>query len=400
MPILELIATALSTIAANKVRAFLTTLGVVIGVLSVILLVALGEGAKQYLSDTFAGLGANLLQVLPGKKETQGLAPPTASQHKITIEDERALVRRATTTDGVVGVVIGGGALRYGNRQRDTFIIGVGARFLEIHEMHIDTGVMTSDDDSDAHRRYVVLGKTVVDELFGLENPLGKQMKIADAQFRVIGVLEHKGNSLGFDLDDMVLIPETSALDLFGLDALSRLDVRARDKADTQAAMAEVSEILRARHGNQVDFTVIAQDDMLATVNGIMATMTLVLLGIASISLVVGGIGIANIMLVSVRERTREIGVRRAVGAKRRHILAQFLVESVVISMLGGLIGLTLGALIIWGAGKAMPGVPIRLSLQIVMVAIGFSALVGIVAGVEPARRASLLLPVDALRWE
>ena len=402
MPILELLLTAIDTIRANKVRAFLTTLGVIIGVLSVILLVALGEGAKQYLSDTFAGLGSNLLQIFPGKKETQGGMQgfPAATTHKLTREDEVALARRAYSIDAVSGMVAAGGQVRYQNRRRDTYVFGIGARFADIHNMFIETGRFITDEDAEAHRRYVVLGKTAEDELFGAENPLGKTMRVADAEFVVVGVMEHKGQSLGFDLDDLVLIPGTTALDLFALDGFTKIEARARDKANTEAAIADATEILKSRHGGSEDFSVVSQDDLLSTVNAIMATMTMVLLAIASIGLVVGGIGIANIMLVSVRERTREIGVRRAVGARRRDILLQFLVEAVVIAMLGGLIGLALGAGIIAAARAAAPALPVRLSGWIVAVAIGFSAAVGIVAGVWPARRASLLDPVEALRWE
>jgi putative ABC transport system permease protein len=403
MPPFELLFTAIDTIRANKVRAFLTTLGVIIGVLSVILLVALGEGAKQYLSDTFAGLGSNLLQILPGKKETAGGMGggfPAATTHKLTREDELAIGRRAYSIDAIGGVVLAGGQVRYLNRRRDTFAVGVSARFAEIHNMRTEIGRFVSDEDVEAHRRYVVLGRTILDELYGTENPLGKPLRIADAEFRVIGVMEHKGQSLGFDFDDVVIIPETTSLDLFGLEGYTKFEARARDKASTEAAIADITEILRSRHNNTIDFTVISQDDLLATVNGIMATMTVVLLAIASIGLVVGGIGIANIMLVSVRERTREIGVRRAVGAKRRDILMQFLVEAVVISLLGGLIGLALGAGIISATKLAMPELPVRLSGWIVAVAVGFSAAVGVIAGVEPARRASRLDPVEALRWE
>jgi len=212
--------------------------------------------------------------------------------------------------------------------------------------------------------------------------------------------MEHKGNTLGFDLDDLVLVPSTTAMDLFAVDGLTNLLVRARDKANVEPAVEEITSILRRRHNDVVDFTVVSQDDMLATVNGIMATMSLVLIAIASISLVVGGIGIANIMLVSVRERTREIGVRRAVGAKKHHILLQFLLESVVISLLGGLIGLSLGALIIFVARLAVPDLPISLSVNIVLTAVGFSAAVGVLSGVVPAQRASNLDPVEALRYE
>jgi putative ABC transport system permease protein len=320
--------------------------------------------------------------------------------HKLTREDEEALAHRVFTLDGLSGVVNGGGSVRSGARRRDTMVFGVGDRFPEIRNLHPDAGRFFSDEDVSAHRRYVVLGRTIQAELFGDENPLGKTIKVADAEFRVIGIMEHKGTSLGFDLDDLVLIPETTALDLFALDGYTNLMARARDRASTEAAIADVTEVLRRRHNDQVDFTVVSQDDLLSTVNAIMATMTLVLLAIASIALVVGGIGIANIMLVSVRERTREIGVRRAVGATQRAILLQFLVESVVIAVLGGLIGLAIGGGIIALTRAAAPSLPVRLSAWIVAIAIGFSALVGVLSGVMPARRAAQLDPVEALRYE
>jgi putative ABC transport system permease protein len=398
----ELLLTAIDTIRASKLRAFLTTLGVIIGVLAVILLVALGEGVRQYVGDTFASMGSNVIQIMPGKRDTKGgpMGPMSGVAHKLTPEDETAVAHRAYSADGVSGVVQGTGTLRYGERRRDSMALGVGVKLKEIRNISVDQGRWFTDDDVSGHRRYVVIGRTTQQELFGTENPLGKTMKVNDAEFRVIGVLEHKGQSLGFDMDDIAFIPNTTSLDLFALDGYSILMARAKDKASTDAAIEEITDVLKRRHNNQVDFTVVSQDEMLSTVNAIMGTMTAVLAAIASIALVVGGIGIANIMLVSVRERTREIGVRRAVGATRTTILLQFLVEAIVISTLGGAIGLLLGAGIIGLARVAIPGLPVQLSLWVVLTALGFAALVGVLSGVMPARSAAKLDPVEALRFE
>ncbi len=402
MSFLELFLTAVDTIRASKLRAFLTTLGVIIGVLAVILLVALGEGVRQYIADTFASLGSNVIQITPGKRDTKGgmQMPMSGVAHKLTREDEQAIAHRVFTIDGISGMVQGAATLRYQGRRRDAMALGVGEHFASMRNMHVDAGRFFTEEDVSSHRRYAVIGRTIQQEIFGEENPLGKSLKVNDAEYRVIGILERKGNSLGLDLDDLALIPSTSALDLFALDGYNSLMLRARDKANTQAAIDDVTEVLQKRHNNQVDFTVVSQDDLLATVNSIMAMMTGVLLAIASIALVVGGIGIANIMLVSVRERTREIGVRRAVGATRRTILMQFLVEAIVIASLGGLIGLAIGAGIIGLARMAVPGLPVQLSPWIVFTALGFSGVVGVVSGVMPARSAASLDPVEALRYE
>jgi putative ABC transport system permease protein len=399
---LELFLTAIDTIRASKVRSFLTTMGVIIGVLAVILLVALGEGVRTYIGETFASLGANVIQVVPGKRDTQGgpMGPVSGVAHPLTPEDEQAIARRVLTVDGVSGMVQGTATLRYENRRRDSIALGVGDRYSEIRNLAAESGRFFTEEDVAAHRRYAIIGRTTQAELFGDENPLGKTLKVNDAEFRVVGILERKGNSLGFDMDDVALIPATTALDLFALDGYTTIITRARDRANTQVAIEEITDVLKRRHGNQVDFTVVSQDELLATVNSIMGMMTMVLVAIASIALLVGGIGIANIMLVSVRERTREIGIRRAVGATRTTILMQFLVESVVISTLGGLIGLGLGALIIGLARMAVPGLPVQLSPWFVLTAMGFAAMVGVASGVMPARNAASLDPVEALRQE
>jgi putative ABC transport system permease protein len=401
MNFVELLLSAVDTIRASKLRAFLTTLGVIIGVLAIILLVALGEGVRTYLADTFASMGANVIQIQPGKRETRGGGPPPPnSAHRLTRDDEIAIARRVRTLDGVSGAVSGAASMRYGTRRRDSMMFGVGDRFADIRNLHVDVGRFFTEEDVNAHRRYAIIGRVIQAELFGEENPLGKTIRVADTEFRVVGITEHKGTSLGFDLDDIVLIPCTTALDVYGLSGFTMILARARDKANTDAAIADITDVLKRRHSNQVDFTVVSQDDLLATVNAIMGTMSMVLLAIASIALVVGGIGIANIMLVSVRERTREIGVRRAVGATRATILMQFLFESVVIALMGGLVGLGIGAGIIGVVRLAVPGLPLELSGWLVAIALGFACVVGVVSGVLPARSAARLDPVEALRYE
>jgi len=310
------------------------------------------------------------------------------------------LDRQGTLLRGVAPIVEGRGAVRYATRERDTMVFGVGPDFSDLRAMHVGVGSFVREEDVASRRRVAVLGQTVVRELFGEENPLGKAVRIADGRFRVVGVMEAKGRSLGFDLDDLVFVPATSAEDLFGQDTLSSVMTAARDKEDVPAAVEQIEEILARRRNGEKTFTVQSQDDLLSTFGALTAAMTWVLLSIASISLVVGAIGIMNIMLVSVRERTREIGMRRALGATRRDILLQFLVESLVIATVGGMIGLGLGAGIVLLVHRYLPSVPVQLSPWIAAIAFGSSFTVGIVSGVVPARRAARFDPVEALRYE
>jgi putative ABC transport system permease protein len=266
--------------------------------------------------------------------------------------------------------------------------------------MHVERGSFVRTEDVESRRRVCVLGRTIVKELFGDENPLGQTVRLADGRFRVVGLMEERGTSLGFDLNDLVFVPVTSAMDLFNQDHLSQLITAARSKEDAPAAAEELEQILARRRNGEKTFTIQSQDDLLKTFGALTAAMTLMLLAIASISLVVGGIGIMNIMLVSVRERTREIGVRRAVGATKSDILWQFLLESVVISSLGGGVGLGLGAAIVLTLKRFAPSVPVALSPWIAAVAFGSSFVVGVLSGVVPARRAAELDPVEALRYE
>jgi putative ABC transport system permease protein len=399
-PLLHLM-TALTALLANRLRTALTLLGVVIGVLAMIALVSLGEGLRAYLMTSFTGMGTSLIQVFPGRRDAKGLTTaPLATARKLTEEDVLALRRRAGSLDSLIGIVNGTGTVKAGGRQRDVAVAGVGEQFTQIRMTRIGEGRFLREDDLSARRPVCVLGHRVAEELFGTEGAVGQAVRVAGRPFHVVGVMVRRGVSLGFDLDDQVFIPTTTAMDLFGAEGLSSILARARDPRSVEGALAEISEVLRGRHGGQVDFTVVSQDDLLGTLDRVMDTLTLVLAGIAGVALLVGGIGIANIMLVSVHERTREIGVRRSVGARRRDILWQFLIESALIGILGGGVGLLISAAFM-GLGRVlMPELPLSLSPGVVAMALGFSGATGLLAGVLPARRGAMLDPVEALRHE
>ncbi len=401
VPLFEYVRVAIEAIAANKGRSVLTTLGVIIGVASVVVLVSLGDGVRSYLAEQFAGLGANLIIVQPGHTETSGFGPPLQNvQRPLTLGDAEILKQRATLLSGVAGDLAGGGTVSYTNRARDVMVIGVGEDFWSVRDIHVELGHPFTADDEAARRRYAILGHTVVHELFADENPLGKTIQVSGAPFLVVGVTAPKGRMLGFDLDDLVFVPVTTTQDLFNRDFVTEILAKARGRENVDAAVAQITDLLRRRHVGHVDFTVHTQQDLMGTFTRIADTMGVVVLAIASISLIVGGIGIMNIMLVSVKERTREIGVRRAVGARKSDVLAQFLVESVVVSLIGGIIGLAIGSGVITVSQIALPSLPAKMSLWIVALAFGFSAAVGILSGVLPARRAAALDPVEALRYE
>jgi putative ABC transport system permease protein len=400
MSLIETVRVAFDALSANKLRSSLTMLGVVIGVASVILLVSIGEGARNYISEQFAGLGTNLLLVTPGKVETKGMLPPVSTTKKLTYGDAEALGRIGYPLRLVAPVVFGTGTAKYRNLHRNTPIIGVTPEFQEARNLRVEVGSFVTDADVEGERKVCVLGRRVVAELFGTSNPLGRMVTLNEARYRVVGIMEKKGVSLGIDLDDVVFIPVKSAQALFNTDRLFEIIVSTATAEEIERGTRIITQTLKKRHDGNEDFTINSQAAMLSTFQTILKSMTFVLAGIASISLVVGGIGIMNIMLVSIKERTKEIGIRKAVGATRRDILSQFLTEAVALSSIGGIIGIIAGGGLAYSLNLLFPALPTSVSAWSVSLAFGFSALVGVFFGVYPAKKAAALDPIEALRYE
>ena len=402
MNLIEFLRIAVSSIMENRIRAFLTMLGIMIGVGSVILLVSMTAGFREYLVKQFMGIGTNLIIISPGKTETQGMGHPGfEGVQKMTIGDTDALRRHATALESVSSITVGTADVRYTNRERKVMIVGTDKEFTEVINIGVDTGRYFTRDDVDASRRVCTIGYTVKNELFGSRNPLGEIIKVGGSGFRVIGIMEKKGTFMGTDdFDDVVYIPVSSSMGLFNTDKLFGIRAKARSAAMVSLANVQIIKILKKRHNNKEDFTILTQGGLLSSLDSILDTLSSVLAGIAAISLLVGGIGIMNIMLVTVRERTKEIGIRKAVGATRRDILVQFIVESTMLSLIGGGIGILIafiGGLII---GWFIPHIPPVVTPWAVVLATAFSAGVGIFFGVYPAYRAAQQDTITALRYE
>jgi putative ABC transport system permease protein len=402
MNFLETFSVAYEAIMSNKVRSGLTMLGVIIGVMAVILLVSIGEGAQVYITKELTGLGTNLLIITPGKTSTRGgFHPPSAGTvRKLTYDDALALKRRAWLLTEAVPLVFGTGKIKYQNLGRDTMVIGTTPEFQSIRNLFVDTGNFVTQGDVDSKYKVVVLGTKVKEELFGQENALGRVVTLSDARYRVVGVMQKRGTSLGMDLDDIVFIPVTSGQELFDTDALFEIIASTPRAEDVDRAIAQIKDVLIRRHAHKEDFTIQTQGAMLSTMNTILGVLTAVLGGIAGISLLVGGIGIMNIMLVSVRERTREIGIRKALGARNRDIMAQFLIEAITLSGAGGIIGIIAGVGLALLIPVFVTVLPTSVSAWSIVMAFSFSAAVGVFFGVYPARKASLQDPIQALRYE
>jgi putative ABC transport system permease protein len=374
-------------------------MGITVGIAAVLLLVSLGEGARDYVIEEFGGLGANLVIVIPGKAETTGGAPPPTGGvvRDLTIDDATIVERRSPSVRATAPISLGSAPIKYADRGRNVPILGATPSYLEIRQLHVASGLPLPDTDPRQGARVCLIGRTVQQELFAGENPLGRVVRIGEWRFRVIGVLERKGQSLGLDFDDLVIVPVGTGLRLFNQTGLFRIIAQATSSAAVPSASAEVRAILTERHDGHEDFTVITQDAVLSAFGDILTTLTMAVGGIAAISLCVAGIGVMNVMLVSVTERVPEVGLLKAVGARNGQILAAFLVEAVMLTVVGGLAGVGVGMLGTAGIRWMFPALPASVPGWVVVLAVGVSAVVGLVFGVMPARRASRIAPVAAL---
>ena len=407
MPIFETFTVALEALRANKLRSFLTMLGIVIGVSAVIAMVALGRGAQQSVKDRIASLGTTLLTVVPGQQRGPGSIASAADRSRLELDDAQALEDRGTVLMAVQPEMSRSLQVVWGNHNTNTTVVGTTANYLEVRRYAIEFGRMFASSEDAARRRVAVLGPQVVSDLGASSGAalIGETVRINSMQFQVIGILAPKGQTGGFqNPDDQVLIPIQAAQSrLMGGNRLRSINVLAPSEDQITATMAEVTRLLRRQHHLRPeqpdDFSIRNQADFLNTLGETTQVFTWLLAGIAAVSLLVGGIGIMNIMLVSVTERTREIGIRKALGATPEIILVQFLIEAVVLCMLGGTIGVLLGA---GAAGVLHSALAWNTSVGVssVTIAFGFAAVVGVVFGVWPARRAASLDPIEALRYE
>jgi putative ABC transport system permease protein len=389
----------LGAILAHRTRSLLTITGIAIGIAAVVLLTAIGEGIHRFVLSEFTQFGTNLITVTPGKTNTLGMSNAIISNVRpLSLEDSRIL-RGVQEVQGVVPMVQGNAAVESGGRSRRTMVLGVGPMVPQVWRMRPSIGRFLPTEESGGGRAFAVLGAKLNRELFGNTSPLGKRVRIGGEPYRVIGVMESKGQMLGFDLDDTVFIPVERALAMFDRESLMEIDLSYAPDADSDAVAERIRALLKRHHGSE-DFTITTQDQMLEVLGSVLDVLTIAIGALGGISLVVGGIGILTLMSISVRERRREIGLLRALGAAKRQILVLFLSEAVVLALLGGLAGLTTGSGGAWFIEFAIPALPTHTAWEFVLLAEITAGLIGLAAGVLPALSAARLDPVEALRDE
>lgn len=388
-----------TSIRAKPLQSFLTGLGIAVGITAVILLTSMGEGLQRFVVAEFTQFGANLIGINPGKVTTMGTSLGVlGSERLLTIEDSEAL-KRLPEAEAVVPLVQGNAEVSAEGRTRRITLYGVGAEMDKALRMQVGSGRFLPPDDPRTARPFVVLGDKVASELFPGENSIGRRVQIGNQPGRVLGVMEQKGQILGFDMDDTVYIPAIRALDLFDREGLMEIDVLFRDGYQADEVVAAIRRILVNRHG-QEDFTITTQQQMLDVLGSVLSMLTVAVGALGGISLLVGSVGIFTIMTIAVRERTAEIGLLRAVGASQQHILLLFLLEGTVLAGLGGAAGLVTGFCLAALIQAFVPLLPVHTPWSFVFFAEILSMVIGIVAGIIPARQAARLDPVEALRSE
>ena len=391
---------ALHALTAHRLRTFLSASGIAVGIAAVILLTSIGEGIHRFVLSEFTQFGTNLVSIAPGKVKTSGPAPtgiPT-SVRPLTLDDARAL-RRLPHITAMSATVWGNTEVKGNGRLRRTTVSGVTSEMLKVYSIKVRSGQFLPPEDTENARAFVVLGAKLKSELFGSDNALGARLTVGNLQFRVIGVLEAKGQFLGIDLDDAAYIPIARSLELYNRDGLMQIELSYAEGMPVARVSAAIVDTLKARHGRE-DFTITTQEDMLRTLSNILDVLTMAVGALGSISLLVGGVGIVTIMTIAVTERTSEIGLLVALGAPRRTILGLFLGEAVVLSALGGAVGLALGFGLAQVLHLLVPALPVHTPISFVIFAELVAIVIGLVAGVLPARRAARLDSVDALRTE
>jgi len=395
----DLILLAYRTLISHKLRSGLTALGLIIGIAAVVILTSIGRGIHSFVLAEFTQFGTNLVAVVPGKTTTFGISGSTISTVRpLTLADAESLDRLENII-ATVPVVQGNARIEAGSKQRRSNVIGAGSAVPEVWKIKVAIGRFFPPGEESNPRAFAVLGDKLASELFAESSPLGQRIRIGSDRYRVIGVMEKKGQMLGFDMDDTIYIPAAKALEMFNRESLMEIDLLYKSTVPVKQVEKAIKNLLIARHGME-DFTLVTQNQMLEKLDSILSILTLAVAALGSISLLVGSVGIFTIMTIAVSERISEIGLLRAIGAKRGTIFQLFLFEALALSATGGLAGIMAGIMAVKLAATLLPALPVQLAWAYIVAAFGVSLLIGVAAGVAPAMKAARLEPLEALRAE
>ncbi len=399
MRTVDLLALSFRTITSHKLRSSLTALGLIIGIAALVILTSIGRGIHTFVLAEFTQFGTNLVSISPGKKSTFGLSGATISTVRPLNLADAVSLSQLENIIAVVPVVQGNVRIEADNKQRRTNVLGVGASVPQVWKIKPVSGRFLPTGEETNPRAFAVLGNKLASELFGTNNPLGKRIRIGTDRYRIMGVMEKKGQLLGFDMDDTIYIPAGKALELFDRESLMQIDLLYKNSVSVTSIQKSIKKLLISRHGME-DFTLVSQNQMLEKMDSILSILTLAVAALGSVSLVVGSVGILTIMTIAVSERISEIGLLRALGAERSTIFQLFLWEALTLSMVGGVCGVLLGLFTVQILDAMLPALPVQIAWGYIATAFMVSLLIGIVAGVIPAMKAARLEPLEALRTE